>query len=124
MTHLFQVSPQVFDAVKNGALSARDLPDQALKLLGTELAAAQDALLGVGHADTIPLPMPNVVYLLLALLEHEAIVRGSQPTTWRAFRILGELHRAVEAEGMNRFFQLVPEIPPRDTSEIIRAAIK
>lgn len=113
------------DAVRKGALSPRELPDQALCQLGSELALAQEALLGLEQAEAIiPLPMPNVVYLLLALLQKEANARGAEATTWRAFRILGELHRDIETEAMNRFLNLQPPIPSRDIHEALSAANK
>ena len=124
MAYSFDVGPELLSAVQRGRLSPSDLPDSALALLGSEFARAQEELFGVPDETNIPLPMPNLVYLLAALLERECKSAGGCAGTWLAFRVLAELQREVEHECINRHLNLSPRMTAKSAADVMLAALK
>lgn len=77
-----------------------------IQLLAQEYAAAQEALAiltsdGTGQL-VIPLPMPNLLYLILAVMLAEEQRSGTQVGLWKVFRLLAELQRLIEVELVSR----------------------
>jgi hypothetical protein len=66
-----------------------------------ELTAAEDVLL-CGSAETVPLPMPHVLYWCLKVISLETGTTARPRSSWRLFCLVSELQRELEAESLRR----------------------